>query len=267
MDPYRKIVLHHQFEYGEADQLSNPDSICVSLGRIMICDSENDRIRVFDSSGQFISQFGSEGDGTNEFNDLCGICSIGQGLYIGDRGNKRIQVFDSITCSPIRSLYLDGFIPLAICATSEGLILVTTSFNGILVLNQGGEIVKRFGFRGDGNGQFGYPRGICCNSKRQIVVLDSQKHTMQTFSESGEFLWEFGSRGWQDSQFCYPTGIYLDWEDNLYVLDWGNDRVSIFDSNLSQIQQVRVPKPVDLCLMNGKMVVTNGTNHVSVFSN
>jgi DNA-binding beta-propeller fold protein YncE len=60
------------------------------------CEVKNHRIQVFDSDGEFLRKWGTEGTGNGQFNGAAGI-SIGPDglLYICDENNYRIQVFTS----------------------------------------------------------------------------------------------------------------------------------------------------------------------------
>ncbi|NKB99305.1 MAG: hypothetical protein GKR90_12540 [Pseudomonadales bacterium] len=76
-----------------SDVLVAPD------GSIFVADGHssegNNRIIKFDSSGQFILQWGSTGAEAGEFRDPHALAmdSLGR-LFVGDRGNSRLQIFD-----------------------------------------------------------------------------------------------------------------------------------------------------------------------------
>ena len=53
------------------------------------------RILKFDRSGTFLMQFGSAGSGPGQFNTPHALAMDSRGrLFVGDRGNSRIQIFD-----------------------------------------------------------------------------------------------------------------------------------------------------------------------------
>lgn len=70
----------------------------VSIGPdnlIVVADSSNHRVQVFDANGNFFSEFGTYGNGDGEFDCLAGVAINRIGQYIiADRYNHRIQVFD-----------------------------------------------------------------------------------------------------------------------------------------------------------------------------
>jgi DNA-binding beta-propeller fold protein YncE len=62
---------------------------------VFVADTANDRIQVFDSSGTFITKWGSSGTGDGEFNSPQGVAvdpSTGN-VFVADTFNDRIQVF------------------------------------------------------------------------------------------------------------------------------------------------------------------------------
>jgi peptidylamidoglycolate lyase len=55
----------------------------------------NTRIIKFSKDGKYISEFGKRGTGPGEFNTIHSVEVAADGrIYVGDRGNKRIQIFD-----------------------------------------------------------------------------------------------------------------------------------------------------------------------------
>lgn len=60
---------------------------------IIVADSSNHRVQVFDANGKFLKEFGQYGNKEGEFDCLAGVAvnRIGQ-FIIADRYNHRIQV-------------------------------------------------------------------------------------------------------------------------------------------------------------------------------
>ncbi|GAB6030410.1 E3 ubiquitin-protein ligase trim71 [Chamberlinius hualienensis] len=86
-------------EGSEIGQFLRPQSITTGPeGVMIISDSKNHRIQVFRSDGNFISQFGSYGQGENVGDDQMdrpsGICLTPQGIIVVvDFGNNRVMMF------------------------------------------------------------------------------------------------------------------------------------------------------------------------------
>ena len=77
--------------------LSGPTDIAVAPnGDIFVADGHgNNRIVKYSSDGEFLMQWGQEGTGPGEFNEPHCLAFDSKGrLFVGDRVNERIQVFD-----------------------------------------------------------------------------------------------------------------------------------------------------------------------------
>ena len=61
----------------------------------MVCDAVNCRVQVFELSGKFVTKFGSEGSGRDEFKNPVSTANLGdRRIVVCDYSNNRIQVFE-----------------------------------------------------------------------------------------------------------------------------------------------------------------------------
>ena len=76
-------------------QLKHPYSLTTDLnGFIIVADSGNHRISIFDKDGNYIHCFGSNGSVNGQFSYPDGIALSPDGsMYVSDTWNKRIQIF------------------------------------------------------------------------------------------------------------------------------------------------------------------------------
>ncbi len=59
-----------------------------------VTDSDNNRIQKFDSNGNFITKWGSEGLANGQFQEISSIAVDSSGnVYVADSNNHRVQVF------------------------------------------------------------------------------------------------------------------------------------------------------------------------------
>ncbi len=67
-----------------------------SLGNVYVADTDNNRIQKFNSTGIFITKWGSPGSGDGQFEHPRGVAvdSLGN-VYVADSNNNRIQKFSS----------------------------------------------------------------------------------------------------------------------------------------------------------------------------
>ena len=111
-------------------------------GNVYVADYSNERIQKFDSSGTYLTQWGSYGTGNGQFNTPSGVAADGSGnIYVADSDNQRIQVFDN-----------------------------TGIFKGT------------WGSPGTGNGQFNGPNGMSTNATgSKVYVADTYNNRIQAF--------------------------------------------------------------------------------------
>ena len=113
---------------------------CVQCDRYLIVSDSNEHcIKVFDRNGNFQYKFGKQGGGDGEFNSpRCLSVNKSGHLMVSDTGNHRIQVFE---------------------------------------LN--GKFVSKFGREGENAGEFGRPISIAVLSDGRIVVSEFGNHRIQ----------------------------------------------------------------------------------------
>lgn len=68
-----------------------------SADNILVGDSGNNRVQVFNSTGQFLFKFGSLGAAAGMFNSCNGVAlDSKERIIVADGGNDRLQVFEMI---------------------------------------------------------------------------------------------------------------------------------------------------------------------------
>jgi len=82
--------------HGTDTQFFGPRDIAFDAqGHLLVTDTGNKRVQVFDANGNFVTQFGGAGASPGQFNEPVGLAVDAQGnIYVADTWNKRVQVFD-----------------------------------------------------------------------------------------------------------------------------------------------------------------------------
>ncbi len=109
---------------------------------VYVVDTLNHRIQKFDSSGNFLTKWGSNGRGPGQFTFPYGVATSASGnVYVADSGNSRIEEF-----------------------------------------NSSGDFITQWGASGTSAGEFRVPRGIAVDRSDNVYVVDEANDRVQKFS-------------------------------------------------------------------------------------
>jgi DNA-binding beta-propeller fold protein YncE len=162
------------------DNFNRPTDVAWDAeGNIFVSDGYgNSRVAKFDKNGKFIKSWGSQGTEPGQFRTLHTIATDAEGnVYVGDRGNRRIQVFDND--GNFKTQFLNVGAPWAICITpGPHQYLYTSNSNGTANFDNGeiykleldGTIVGRFGKAGKQLKQFSSTHEIDCRNENELLV-------------------------------------------------------------------------------------------------
>lgn len=110
-------------------------------GELLVCDSLNFRVQIFDQDGRFIRAFGSPGNGPGSFN---------RPRSLAEDSDGNIYVLDNL-------------------------------FDNIQIFNSKGELLLDFGQHGKGAGRFWMPSSIHIDQNDQIYIADTYNRQVQVF--------------------------------------------------------------------------------------
>jgi DNA-binding beta-propeller fold protein YncE len=149
-------------------------------GNIYIADGQgnNNRVAKFDKGGRFIRQWGSTGSENSQFRGVKALAIDAQGnVYVADRDNKRIQVFDGD--GNYKSQFAFPGTPIAMCITSGPTQSLYVSHSGdpdgmedaaIYKLGLDGKVIGKFGSAGKLPKQFGIANSIDCRNENELLI-------------------------------------------------------------------------------------------------
>jgi hypothetical protein len=165
----------------EGETFNRPTDVAWDAqGNIFIADGYgNARVAKFDKNGVFVKTWGSLGSGPGQFNTVHSIAvDVGGNVYVGDRGNRRIQVFDNN--GTLKTMFLNVGAPWAVCITpGPHQYLYSSNSNGTGDFDHNGEIYKmeldgkilgKFGKAGKQMKEFGSVHEIDCRNENELYV-------------------------------------------------------------------------------------------------
>ena len=169
----------------------------------------------------------------------------------GNTTHSPIIALDVATGRPQAAFGAGQFVwPHAVHVDREGNVWVTdgraADGRGLQVIKyapDGRELMRlgQAGVAGDGTNQFSGPTDVAVAEDGSVYVTDGHEpdsnHRVMKFSAAGEFLFSFGGFGSGPGQFSVPHAIAIDSQGRVFVADRDNNRVQIFDSQGTFIDQ------------------------------
>ena len=222
-----------------------------SQGNIYITDSGSCNVKKFSQDGSFVTSWGSQGTGDQQFSMPTGIATYEESIegvlycyvYVIDHNSfsdDRIQKFTSDgTFIWQRSVPLepDEVIPYLryITLDSEGYIYVTDSDNNCvkkLREEQGENSLTLIDTWGSiDSGDFTYPHGITVDVQDNIYVADSGNDRIQKINQGDDSISPWYGYGTTPGMFDEPTGITIDAAQTIYVTNSGSGQVQKFSTD------------------------------------
>ena len=235
---------------------------------IAVTDYYNHRVQIFNSEGNYLRSFGTEGV---EFKFPTGITYHNNGnIFVADNGNNRIQIFSG------KGEYVGSFggkgrldsqlsSPCGLSVDSDGNIIVADSDNRLIkIFSPDGNFLTKIGEQG-----FFMNPVHCIQYERYLIVSDRWEHCIKVFDRKGNFQYKFGKKGGGDGELCGPGGLLVNKSGHLMVCDGNNHRIQVFELNgkfLSKFGKKganlgEFSNPISLAVLsNGQIVVCDAFN-------
>ena len=138
------------------------------------------RVLKFDKDGKFIKSWGGKGKGPGQFDVAHGLAMDPSGrLWVTDRENQRIQIFDS-NGQFVKALTYAG-LPCGIVFTDRYIYMANGFAGQILRMDLDGRVLATVGKTGRGVGLFGEAHYVAVSPKGEIFVADSVNGSVQKF--------------------------------------------------------------------------------------
>ena len=157
-----------------------------AAGNIFVSDGYgNSRVVKYDKNGRFIAAVGSKGSAQGQLNLPHTIATDAKGnVYVGDRSNSRIQVFDNDLT--FKAVYDQVGAPWAVCISpgphqylyssnsnpDSNNSLISAVTGEIYKMELDGTILGKFGHSGKKLGEFSTVHEIDCRNENELLVSE-----------------------------------------------------------------------------------------------
>jgi serine/threonine-protein kinase len=206
-------------------------------GTLWVADSANARAQEFSPFGKVIATVGTAGSGPGDFQGPTDVAVAPDGtVYVTDPANRRIEKFSPSPglrwLADFKVIAPEGgrtFLSSVSTDAAGNLYAADYTGNRIRVFSPSGAVIRSWGQRGSGPGQFNAPDGIAVDQRNRVVyVADKFNYRIEKFGLDGIFLMTWGSRGAAPGRLGQPADVAVGPAGNVYVADPQNNRVQEF---------------------------------------
>jgi DNA-binding beta-propeller fold protein YncE len=166
----------------DATHFNKPTDVAIAdNGDFFVSDGYgNSRVVKFDKDGKFLLAWGKKGKGPGEFNLPHAVRIDSKGLlYVADRENDRVQVFDQ-QGKFVRQF--GGFAPFGLFLTKEDELYVADGrANRVLRMTAEGKVLETWGKRGPDAGNFFLPHAVALGKDGAVYVTEIDGKRVQKF--------------------------------------------------------------------------------------
>lgn len=174
-------------------------------------------------------------------------------IYVCDPERNRIVIYDK-NGNPERVFRGDFGLwrPCSIVYSEKRgrFYVVDVANHEVKIFNKRLELIKTFGRRGEGNGEFNFPSHISTDREGNIYVTDSMNFRIQIFSPDGRFIAKIGELGKGEGFLERPKGVAIDSFGHIYIVDALKDAIEVFTKDEKYLMMIgeegRYPGQFDL---------------------
>ena len=193
-DKEGKIVRQVGCNGENPGQLSGPaDVTFINDDEILVAEQFNHRVQQFNvqSAQNFVNSFGRYGNEDGNFADPAGICMDNKGhVIVTEFENHRAQVLtrNGIPMMKFGDSGLEKLDHPVGCVCYKNMFIVADSGNSCLkVFNSSGNFLRKIAERGNEDGKFLKPYGVCVDQHGNILVSDIDSGHVLQFTIEGRF--------------------------------------------------------------------------------
>lgn len=255
----QKMIYHCKFgEFGVLEgQFTEPSGVAVNAQNdIIVADTNNHRIQIFDKEGRFKFQFGECGkrDGQLLYPNRVAVVKTSGDIIVTERSpTHQIQIYNQYG-QFVRKFGANILQhPRGVTVDNKGrIVVVECKVMRVIIFDQAGNVLQKFGC----SKHLEFPNGVVVNDKQEIFISDNRAHCVKVFNYEGVFLRQIGSEGVTN----YPIGVGINSAGEILIADNHNNfNLTIFtqEGNLVSALESKVKHAqcFDVALMDDGSVV------------
>lgn len=255
----QKMIYHCKFgEFGVMEgQFTEPSGVAVNAQNdIIVADTNNHRIQIFDKEGRFKFQFGECGkrDGQLLYPNRVAVVRTSGDIIVTERSpTHQIQIYNQYG-QFVRKFGANILQhPRGVTVDSKGrIVVVECKVMRVIIFDQSGNVLQKFGC----SKHLEFPNGVVVNDKQEIFISDNRAHCVKVFNYEGQFLRQIGGEGVTN----YPIGVGINASGEILIADNHNNfNLTIFtqDGQLVSAMESKVKHAqcFDVALMDDGSVV------------
>ena len=159
--------------------------------------------------------------------------------------------------------------PNLIAVNNKGTIAVSDhNERCILIFDEDGNVVRKFGCYGKGPGQLCYPAGLTFVNDDELLVVDYCNCRIQQFNvKTGNLSKSFGKVGTGDGEFMGAEGIFMNDEGHVILADYSSNRIQVLDKDGKFMYEFgdngpgKLDQPTGCIYHENKFIVSDIGNH------
>uniref|UniRef100_A0A7E4V2B1 B-box type zinc finger protein ncl-1 n=1 Tax=Panagrellus redivivus TaxID=6233 RepID=A0A7E4V2B1_PANRE len=255
----QKMIYYCKFgEFGVIEgQFTEPSGVAVNnQNDIIVADTNNHRIQVFDKEGRFKFQFGECGkrDGQLLYPNRVSVNRVTGDFIVTERSpTHQIQVFNQY--GQFMRKFGANILqhPRGVCVDHQGrIIVVECKVMRVIIFDAFGNVLQKFSC----SRYLEFPNGVCATPNNEILISDNRAHCIKVFNYEGQYLRQIGGEGITN----YPIGVGINSLGEVIVADNHNNfNLTIFDQKGNMLNalesKVKHAQCFDMALVDDGSVV------------
>jgi len=259
--PFRPLKISLMVKFGKrgrsGGEFDLPRDVCYVAGgsHFAVCDTNNERIQVFDEQGLLIRVIGQ-----NEIRPWGLTTSACGEFLVADNADKCVKIFDGD--GQLQRKIGSFLCPCGVAVTSTKHVIVTDFFSSCYyVIDWKGDLRRQVRYRtSDDNHACGASR-VAVTSRDDVIISDVSNASLKAYDRRGRHLWTVADH----MQLVAPHGVCVTDDDIILVGDCVTHRIAQFNVDGQFLGTIRTPEarvrePTSLAISKENTLVVSRMN-------